>query len=60
MIKSLFRLSLHMVTGFMQSLIKLCSLDWNAPDYSILCSRQEHIDIAILYQKVWVSPSAHW
>jgi hypothetical protein len=27
MIKSLFRLSLHMVTGFMQSLIKLCSLD---------------------------------
>ena len=24
MIKSLFRLSLHMVTGFVQSLIKLC------------------------------------
>ena len=27
MIKSLFRLSLRMVTGFVQSLIKLCVLD---------------------------------
>ena len=27
MIKSLFRLSLRMVTGFVQSLIKLCGLD---------------------------------
>lgn len=51
MIKSLFRLSLHMVTGFMQSLIKLCSLDWAVPDYSILSRRQRHINIAILYQK---------
>ena len=32
MIKSLFRLSLRMVTGFVQSLIKLCGLDWTAPD----------------------------
>lgn len=51
MIKSLFRLSLRMVTGFVQSLIKLCSLDWSAPDYSTLCRRQRHIDIAIFYQK---------
>ncbi len=34
MIKSIFRLSLRMVTGFVQSLIKLCGLDWTAPDYS--------------------------
>jgi hypothetical protein len=27
MIKSIFRLSLRMVTGFVQSLIKLCGLD---------------------------------
>jgi len=47
MIKSLFRLSLRMVTGFVQSLIKLCGLDWIAPDYSTLCRRQKHIDIAI-------------
>ncbi|MDR6107079.1 hypothetical protein QE384_002101 [Acinetobacter baylyi] len=51
MIKSLFRLSLRMVTGFVQSLIKLCGLDWTAPDYSTLCRRQKHIDIAINYQK---------
>ncbi|MFH4324939.1 transposase, partial [Acinetobacter baumannii] len=36
MIKSLFRLSLRMVTGFVQSLIHLCRLDWTAPDYSTL------------------------
>jgi hypothetical protein len=36
MIKSLFRLSLRMVTGFVQSLIKLCGLNWTAPDYSTL------------------------
>ena len=51
MIKSLFKLSLRMVTGFVQSLIKLCGLDWTAPDYSTLCRRQRHIDIAIGYQK---------
>ena len=51
MIKSLFRLSLRMVTGFVQSLIKLCGLDWIAPDYSTLCRRQRHIDIRIGYQK---------
>ena len=34
MIKSLFRLSLRMVTGFIQSLIKLCGLNWTAPNIS--------------------------
>ncbi|MGF2684768.1 IS5 family transposase [Acinetobacter johnsonii] len=51
MIKSLFRLSLRMVTGFVQSLIKLCGLNWTAPDYTTLCRRQKHIDIVISYQK---------
>ena len=51
MIKSLFRLSLRMVTGFVQSLIKLCGLDWTAPDYSTICRRQKYIDIQISYQK---------
>ena len=51
MIKSLFRLSLRMVTGFVQSLIKLCGLDWAAPDYSTICRRQKHIDIQINYEK---------
>lgn len=52
MIKSLFRLSLRMVTGFVQSLIKLSGLDWTAPDYTTLCRRQKHIDIVISYQKI--------
>ena len=51
MIKSLFRLSLRMVTGFVQSLIKLCGLDWTAPDYSTICRRQRRIDLVIGYQK---------
>ena len=51
MIKSLFRLSLRMVTGFVQSLIKLCGLNWIAPDYTTLCRRQKHIDIQISYEK---------
>ncbi|WP_436873087.1 IS5 family transposase [Acinetobacter haemolyticus] len=51
MIKSIFRLSLRMVTGFVQSLIQLSGLRWTAPDYSTLCRRQKQIDIAISYQK---------
>ena len=35
----------------MQSLIKLCGLNWIARDYTTLCRRQKHIDIAIRYQK---------
>ena len=40
-----------MVTGFVQSLIKLYGLDWVASDYMTLCRRQKHIDIAISYQR---------
>ena len=47
----LFRLCLRMVTGFAQSLIKLCGLNWTATDYATLCRRQKTIDIAISYQK---------
>ena len=51
MIKSLFRLSVCMVTGFVQSLVKLCGLDWTALDYSTIRRRQKHIDIQISYEK---------
>ena len=40
-----------MITCFVQSLIKLCGLDWIAPDYSALSRRQKHIDIQIRYEK---------
>lgn len=32
MIKSIFRLSLRMATGFVQSLVQLSGLSWTAPD----------------------------
>ena len=51
MIKFLFRLSLRMVTGFVQSLIHLCGLNWIAPDYTTICRRQQRIDTTIGYQK---------
>lgn len=51
MIQSLFRLSLRLVTGFVQSLINFYGLDCKARDYSTLCGIQKHIDIAINYQK---------
>ncbi|MDI9726137.1 IS5 family transposase, partial [Acinetobacter baumannii] len=50
MIKLLFRLSLRMVTGFVQSLIKLSGLDWTAPAYSIFCRRQNHSDMGFSFQ----------
>jgi len=51
MIKVLFRLTLRMTTGFVQSLIRLCGLDWTATDYSTIYKRQKHIDIIISYQQ---------
>lgn len=51
MIKSIFRLSLRMVTGFVQSLIQLSGLNWTPPDYSTLCRQRKQINIAISYQK---------
>ncbi len=51
MIKSLFRLTLRMVTGFVQRLIKLCGLDWTAPDYTTIGKIQKYSDMAISYQK---------
>jgi len=40
-----------MVTGFVQSLIHLCVLNWVAPDYTTIYRRQQRIDITISYQK---------
>jgi IS5 family transposase len=40
-----------MVTGFVQSLIHLCGLNWLTPDYITICRRQQRIDITISYQK---------
>lgn len=60
MIKSLFKLSLQMVTDFVQSIIKLSGLNWTALDYSRLSRRQKYIDIAIIYQKVVIVSIYSW
>ena len=49
MVKSLFRLSLSFVTGFVQTLNKLCDFNWTVLDYSKLCIGEVHIVIS--YQK---------
>ena len=50
MIKALFQLALRQTTGFVESLIKLCRLDWMVPDFCTLSRRQKQIDIHIPYQ----------
>ena len=49
MIKSLFRFSLRMVTGFVQSLNKFCGLDWTTPNISDIriprCAENKGISI---------------
>lgn len=50
-IKTLFNLPLLQTQGFMQSIIQLAQLDWEAPDYSTLSRRQKHINIIIPYNK---------
>lgn len=50
-IKALFNLPLRQTQGFIQSIIQLAQLDWEAPDYSTLSRRQKHITIVIPYNK---------
>jgi hypothetical protein len=52
MIKSLFRLSLRMVTGFVQSLIKLCGLDWTTPDYTHFVEDKSILILRLATKKV--------
>jgi IS5 family transposase len=49
-IKVLFNLPLRQTQGFMQSIIALAKLNWDAPNYSTLSRRQKDIDITIPYQ----------
>lgn len=63
MIKSLFKLSLRMVTGFIQSPIKLCGLDWIAPNISDIrtphCAEDKDISILRLVIKKVVMVSIY-
>lgn len=46
-IKCLFNLALRQAVGMVQSLLKLAGLDWLTPDYSTVCRRQKHLQVAI-------------
>jgi hypothetical protein len=50
-IKSLFGLALRQTTGMVQSLLKLAGLDWETPDYSTLCRRQNRLAVAIAFTR---------
>ena len=60
MIKSLFRLSLRMVTGFVQSLIKLSGLDWTAPDYSPFVVDKSILILRLAIKKVVMDCIYSW
>jgi len=52
MMKSIFRISLRMVTSFVESLIKLFGLDWAAPNISDIRTRPFAEDKRILIFKL--------
>lgn len=52
MIKSLFRLSLRMVTGFIRSLIQLCGLSWTAPDTLLFVEDKSILIFKLTIKKV--------
>lgn len=51
-VKVLFKLPLRQTTGMVDSLLKMASLDWAAPDYATLCRRQKMLAVQIPYRRV--------
>lgn len=41
---------LRQTTGFVQSLLGLVGLDWDVPDYSALCRRQNTLNVSLPYR----------
>ena len=48
--KVLFGLALRQTTGFVESLLRLTSLDWDVPDFSTLCRRQKKLAVNIPFR----------
>jgi len=48
--KVLFGMELRQTTGFVESLLRLISLDWSVPDFSTLCRRQKSVAVNIPYR----------
>jgi hypothetical protein len=49
-LKVLFGMPLRQAMGFLESLLRLVDLDWEVPDFSMLCRRQKTLSVAIPYQ----------
>ena len=48
--KVLFGMTLRQTSGFVESLLRLVSLDWTVPDFSTLSRRQKTLAVAIPYR----------
>ena len=49
-LKVLSSMPLHQTTGFVQSLLRLDGMDWEAPDFSSLCIRQKNLNVSLRYR----------
>jgi hypothetical protein len=49
-LKVLFGMPLRQTTGFVQSLLRLVSLDCATPDFSTLCRRQKTVNVGLPYR----------
>lgn len=49
-LKVLFGMPLRQATGFVQSLLGLVGLNWDVPDYSTLCCRQNTLNVSLPYR----------
>jgi hypothetical protein len=47
--KVLFGMALRQTTGFVESLLRLTSLGWSAPNFSTLSRRQKTLKVSIPY-----------
>jgi IS5 family transposase len=50
MLKNLYGLALRQAMGMVSSLLKLSGLDWDVPDYSTVCRRQQRLPVSIPYR----------
>ena len=50
MVKNLFGLALRQATGIVACLLKLSCLDWPVLDYTMLCHRQQRLQVCVSYR----------
>ena len=48
-LKNLFELALRQTTGLVESVLRLCGLAWQVPDFRTLCRRQLDLNVQVPY-----------